>query len=661
MAEKYGNDSISQLKGADRVRKRPGVIFGSDGLEGCEHAVFEILSNSIDEAREGYGNTINVTAYEDGSIEIEDFGRGCPVDWNPNEKRFNWELVFCELYAGGKYSNEEGENYEFSLGLNGLGSCATQYSSEYMDVTVRRDGKRYDLHFKKGKPVGKKGEELSVQPTDRKETGSTIRFKPDIEVFTDINIPEEYYHDILRRQAVVNAGVKFVLRIEKKGKFEKTVYVYENGIRDYVAELGGEKALTAPVFIQTERRGKDRPDKPEYKVKLSAAFCFSNQTSCIEYYHNSSWLEHGGAPEKATNSAFVSAVDEYIKKTNKYQKNESKVKFQDIADCLILVTNCFSTQTSYENQTKKAITNRFIQEAMTGFFREQLEIYFTENRLEADRVIDQILINKRSREQAERARQTIKKKLTGNMDLSNRVQKFVDCRSKDPNVRELYIVEGDSALGAVKQSRDSETQGIMPVRGKILNCLKSDYSRIFGSDIITDLLKVLGCGVEVKDKHIKDIAQFDMSNLRWSKVIICSDADVDGYQIRTLIITMIYRLIPSLIKEGLVYIAETPLYEINCKGKTYFAYTDEEKNKIVSEFKGAKHTIQRSKGLGENDPEMMWLTTMCPDTRRLIRVMPEDAERTKLMFDMLLGDNLAGRKEHIAQEGGYYLEFADLS
>ena len=661
MAEKYGNDSISQLKGADRVRKRPGVIFGSDGLEGCEHAVFEILSNAIDEAREGFGSVINLTAYEDGSIEVEDFGRGCPLDWNPNEKRFNWELVFCELYAGGKYSNEEGENYEYSLGLNGLGSCATQYSSEYMDVTVRRDGKRYDLHFKKGVPVGKKGEELSVGPADRKQTGTTLRFKPDIEVFTDTNIPEAFYHDVLRRQAVVNAGVKFVLKVQKGGKFETTEYVYEEGITDYVREIGGADALTAPVFISAERRGKDRADKPEYKVKLSAAFCFSNKVNLIEYYHNSSWLEHGGAPEKATNSAFVSAVDDYIKKTGKYQAKESKIKFQDIADCLILVTNCFSTRTSYENQTKKSITNRFIQEAMTAFFRENLEIYFTENRLEADRVIDQILINKRSREQAERARQTIKKKLTGSMDLSNRVQKFVDCRSKDPNVRELYIVEGDSALGAVKQSRDSSTQGIMPVRGKILNCLKSDYGRIFASEIITDLLKVLGCGVEVKDKRIKDIASFDMANLRWNKVIICSDADVDGYQIRTLIITMIYRLIPSLIREGLVYIAETPLYEIGCKGKTYFAYTEEEKTNIVSSLNGAKCTIQRSKGLGENDPEMMWLTTMCPDTRRLIRVMPEDAEHTQVVFDMLLGDNLAARKQYIAQEGGYYLEFADLS
>ncbi len=635
MAETYGNSSISALKGADRVRKRPGVIFGSDGLDGCEHAVFEILSNAVDEAREGYGKVINVTLFEDGSIEVEDFGRGCPLDWNPNEKRYNWELVFCELYAGGKYGNAEGESYEYALGLNGLGSCATQYSSEFMDVTVRRDGNRYDLHFKKGVPVGKKGKELSVQPTDRKQTGSTIRFKPDIEVFTDVTIPEEHFHDMLRRQAVANGGIKFVLRVQRGGKFETTEYLYENGITQYVTELGGEKALTAPVFIQGERRGRDRKDLPEYKVKMTAAFSFSNQRHLIEYYHNSSWLEHGGAPDKAAMSAFVAAVDDQIRKSGKYQKNESKIKFQDIADCLILVTNCFSTRTSYENQTKKAITNRFIQEAMTAFLKEQLEIYFTENRLEAERVIDQILVNKRSREQAERTRVATKKKLTGNMDLSNRVQKFVDCRSKDPNVRELYIVEGDSALGAVKQSRDSETQGIMPVRGKILNCLKSDYARIFASDIITDLLKVLGCGVEVKDKHVKDISPFDLSNLRWSKVIICSDADVDGYQIRTLIITMIYRLMPSLIKEGLVYIAETPLYEISSKGKTWFAYTEEEKTAVLEKLKGAKCTIQRSKGLGENDPEMMWLTTMCPETRRLIRVMPEDAERTQLMFDLL--------------------------
>ena len=654
--QEYGNESISQLKGADRVRKRPGVIFGSDGLEGCEHAVFEILSNSIDEAREGFGNIITVTLYDDKSIEVEDFGRGCPVDWNPAEKRFNWELVYCELYAGGKYKNDDGGDYEYSLGLNGLGACATQYASEYMDVTVWRDGNKYSLHFAKGKIKGK----MLVEPSDRKKTGTTTRWKPDIEVFTDINIPESYFLDILRRQAVVNAGVTFRFRAQHGAKFETTEFCYKNGIADYVAELAGESPLTQPYYIETERKGKDREDKPEYKVRMSAAFCFSNRTNAIEYYHNSSWLEHGGAPDAAAKTAFVYAIDAHIKKTNKYQKNESKITFPDIADCLILVTNCFSTRTSYENQTKKSITNRFIREAMTDFFKEKLEIYFIENKAEADRIADQVLINKRSREQAEKARVSIKKNLTKNLDLANRVQKFVDCRSRDADKREIYIVEGDSALGSVKLSRDAEYQGIMPVRGKILNCLKADYARIFKSEIITDLIKVLGCGVEV-EKHGKELNNFSLENLRWNKVVICTDADVDGYQIRTLILTMLWRLVPTLIREGYVYIAESPLYEIQAKGKTWFAYSDREKAEIVESIGNAKIVINRSKGLGENDPEMMWLTTMNPDTRRLIRVMPEDADETARVFDLLLGDNLAGRKEHIAEVGSRYLDLADLS
>ena len=653
----YGNTSISQLKGPDRVRKRPAVIFGSDGLEGCRHAVFEILSNAIDEAREGHGNIITVTRYKDKSVEVEDFGRGCPVDWNEKEQRYNWELVFCELYAGGKYSNDEGQNYEYSLGLNGLGSCATQYASEYFDATIHRDGFKYTLHFEKGENVGG----LIKEPTDRKKTGSKFHWKPDRDVFTDIDIPLEYFQETLRRQAVVNAGITFKLRNEVNGKFEVEEFKYENGILDYVNEIAGEEVLSEPVFIETERRGKDRADKPEYKVKITAAFCFSNKVSRTEYYHNSSWLEHGGSPDKAARSAFTSAVDGYIKKINKYQKNESKISFQDVADCLILVTNCFSTQTSYENQTKKAINNKFIQEAMTEFFRTQLEIYFIEHKAEADKIAEQVLINKRSREHAEQTRLNIKKKLTGSMDISNRVQKFVDCRSKDVEKREIYIVEGDSALGACKQSRDSEFQGIMPVRGKILNCLKADYVRIFKSEIITDLIKVLGCGVEVEKGRGKELSNFDLDNLRWNKVIICTDADVDGFQIRTLILTMLYRLTPTLIEKGYVYIAESPLYEINCGEKTYFAYSDKEKAEIVEKLEGKKYSINRSKGLGENDPEMMWLTTMSPATRRLIKVMPEDAKRTADSFDLLLGDNLAGRKEYIAENGYRYLDLADIS
>ena len=661
MAQKkasYGNESISALKGADRVRKRPGVIFGSDGLEGCEHAVFEIMSNAIDEAREGHGSLITVTRFLDQSIQVEDQGRGCPVDWNEKEQKYNWELVFCELYAGGKYGGD-GDNYEYSLGLNGLGSCATQYASEFFDATIWRDGFKYSLHFEKGENVGG----LKKEPTDRgKKTGSTFRWKPDLEVFTDIDIPVDYYTDVMKRQAVVNAGVTFRFKEETApGKFTTTDFQYENGILDYVTELAGEDPLTQPVFWQTERKGRDRADKPEYKVKLSVSFCFSNRVSVVEHYHNSSWLEHGGSPEKAMKSAFVSAIDAYLKQQGKYQKNEAKITFNDIQDALVLVSNNFSTQTSYENQTKKAINNKFVQEAMTDFLRSQLEVYFIENPFDAQKIAEQVLVNKRSRETAERTRLNIKKKLTGSMDISNRVQKFVPCRTKDVERSELYIVEGDSALGSVKLARDGEFQAIMPIRGKILNCLKADYGKIFKSDIITDLLKVLGCGVEVHDKRAKDLASFDIANLRWNKIVICTDADVDGFQIRTLVLTMLYRLTPTLIQQGYVYIAESPLYEITCKDKTWFAYSDKEKNDIVATLEGKKYDIQRSKGLGENEPDMMWLTTMNPATRRLIKVMPEDVERTAQVFDLLLGDDLAGRKNHIADNGYKYLELADIS
>lgn len=654
----YTNTNISQLKGADRVRKRPAVIFGSDGIDGCQHSFFEILSNSIDEAREGYGEKIVVTRYLDKSIEVMDFGRGIPMDYNDKEQEYNWKLVFCEMYAGGKYNtNDSDGSYEYSLGLNGLGLCATQYSSEYMDAEVHRDGTKYTMHFEKGNPVG----ELVKEPYSKKDTGSRIVWKPDTDVFTDIDIPLEYFQSTIKRQAIVNTGIKFILKDQIGGNsFDTYEYMYENGITDYVKEITGDDAFTTVQFWNTERKGRDRDDKPEYKVKINASVAFSNKHQIKEYYHNSSWLEHGGAPEKAVRSAFVSQVDAYLKNNNKYQKSDSKISFQDIEDCLCIVISSFSTQTSYENQTKKAITNKFIQEAMTDFFKHSLEIYFIENKMDADKITDQILVNMRSRVRAEATRTNLKKTLTANMDMSNRVQKFVDCRTKDVSRREVFIVEGDSALGSCKQARDSEFQAVIPVRGKILNCLKSDYTRIFKSEIITDLIKVLGCGVEVATKA-KDVNAFNIDNLRWDKVIICTDADVDGFQIRTLILTMIYRLMPSLIEAGKVYIAESPLYEISSKDQVWFAYTEREKSQVLEELEGKKYTIQRSKGLGENDADMMWLTTMNPKTRRLIKINTADAEQTAATFDLLLGDNLAGRKEHIAKDGHLYLDMTDLS
>ena len=654
--KQYDNESIKSLKGADRVRKRPAVIFGSDGIEGCEHSIFEIMSNSIDEAREGRGNKIVITRYQDNSVEVQDFGAGIPVDFNKSENEENWRLIFCEMYAGGKY-DDDSKNYEFSLGLNGLGLCATQYASEYMDAEIHRDGFCYNLHFEHGENVGG----LKKEPYAKKDTGTKIKWRPDLKVFTEINVPLDYYKETIRRQAIVNDGVTFILKNQVGSKFETFEYVYENGIKDYVNELAGGQSFTSPQYWECERVGKDREDLKEYKLKIRASFCFSQHNQLKEYYHNSSYLEHGGSPDKAFKSAFVNGINAYLKANNKYNKTDGQINIQDIEDIIIFVVSSFSTQTSYENQTKKAITNKFIQDAMTDYFRKQLEVYFIENKVEAEKIADQVLINMRSRIKAENTRKTLKKTLQSKMDLTNRVQKFVDCRSKNIDEREIFIVEGDSALGACKQARNADFQAIMPIRGKILNCLKCEYDKIFKNDVIVDLIKVLGCGVEIQSKAAKDLSAFDINNLRWSKVLICTDADVDGFQIRTLVLTMIYRLMPKLIEEGKVFIDESPLYEVTCKDQTYFAYNEIEMDKIKEEIGDKKYTVQRSKGLGENEAEMMALTTMNPATRRLIQVTPDDVVKTAEMFDLLLGDNLDGRKQYITDYGHLYIDAADVS
>ena len=657
----YGNESISMLKGEDRVRLRPAVIFGSDNLEGCIHSFFEILSNSIDEAREGHGDKIIITRFADGTIEVEDFGRGIPMDYNAKEGRYNWELVYCELYAGGKYNNKSSGDYEFSLGLNGLGACATQYASEFFQVTVFRDHTKYEMGFRKGVPVT----ELMQEPYRFKRTGTIQRWKPDTEVFTEIIIPLETFKEIIKRQSVINSGIEFVLKDAESG--EEFSFIYPEGIKGYVEELNAMKGFTETYTFSGEGKGRDKEDRDEYKVRAEVAFCFNNEVNVLEYFHNSSFLEHGGSPDKAVRNAFVAEIDKQIKLRDKYKANESRITFQDVADSLILVTNTFSTQTSYENQTKKAINNKFIQDFMTQLIRDNLEIWFIENKDFAAKTIEQILINKRARENAEKTKVNIKKTLMGKVDINNRIKKFVDCRTKDVAKRELYIVEGDSALGSVKLGRDAEFQAVMPVRGKILNCLKADYATIFKSEIITDLLKVLGCGVEIKNKHTKDMSAFNLDDLRWNKIIICTDADVDGFQIRTLILAMLYRLTPTLIEKGYVYIAESPLFEItyrpkgkNAQEETFFAFNEKEKTEILAKVDPKLCTIQRSKGLGENEPEMMWKTTMNPKSRRLIKACPEDAMKTAEIFDLLLGDNLAGRKLHIEMDGKKYLDMLDL-
>lgn len=657
MTNKYSNDSITQLKGADRVRINPSVMLGSDDIGGATQAFFEILSNSIDEAREGHGDLIYVKKHSDHTITIKDNGRGVPLDYNNTENRYNWELIFCELYAGGKYNNSENvsENYEYSLGLHGVGASATQYSSEFMVVKSIRDGHMYKKEFEKGESKG----ELVKEKTDVKETGTEITWRPDLDVFTEIDIPIEVYKDVLKTQAVVNKGIRFELYDETNDETEK--FVYENGVEDYVKEISNDKGFTnIKYFEMPETMGKDRDDKPEYKVKAEIAFTFTGGNSRIEYYHNSSPLEHGGSPERALKNAFTTAIDRYLRENNMYNKTEKKVTFNDIEDSLIYISSSFSTATSYANQTKKAISNKFIQQAMRDFIEEKVEIYLIENNIDAEKIAKQILVNKRSRERAEKTRVDIRKKLNKDISITNRVKKFVDCRSKDKELIEVYIVEGDSALGSTKLGRDAKFQAIMPIRGKILNCLKAPISRIFANEIIVDLLKVLGCGVELRSKKNKEFSNFDLDKLKWSKVIICTDADVDGFQIRTLVLTMLYRLVPTLITEGFVYVAESPLYEIiDKKGKSHFAFDEKDKDEIAKKLKTG-YKIQRSKGLGENEPEMMWDTTMNPETRRLIKVTMDDIEKANEYFELFLGNNVEKRRNYIEENGHLYINDTDI-
>ena len=445
MAEKktrqvsYDDQSIKSLKGADRVRLKPAVMFGSDDIVGCQHTFIEILANSVDEAREGHGDKIIVKKYLDLSLEVEDFGRGVPLGYNEKEKRWNWELVFCELYAGGKYDNNDGNSaYEYSLGTNGLGATATQYASEYLNVKSYNGTTVSEMNFKEGNPKGKLSvKDIEIKPGAKRQ-GTIIKWRPDLKVFKEIDISPDYLAETLRRQAFINGGIRFVLEVEKTpGKFEKNEFYYENGVSDYIAEVTEGISVTSPTLWNIETKGRDREDLPDYKFKAEIAFCFA-KSGTAEFYHNASFLEYGGSPRKAVQAAFTYAIDKFIKGQNKYTKNEQKIAFQDIEDNLVIIVNSASSHTSYENQTKKSINNAFIAKALTEFLKTNLEIYLTENHAAATTIINQVLLNKRARESAEKTKIDIKKRLTGSMDVSSRVDKFVPCHSKDPALREIY-------------------------------------------------------------------------------------------------------------------------------------------------------------------------------------------------------------------------------
>lgn len=647
----YDNNTMKMLTGADRVRLRPSVIFGSDDIVGVKQSLFEILSNSTDESKEGHGELIILTKHKDLSWTIEDFGRGLPLDWNEREGHYNYHIALCELYGGGKY---DGAYSEGALGFNGLGLSSTQMASEFMEVTSYRDNYKYFLRCEKGEPIM----ELEKTPDSNERTGTIITYKPDLDVFTEIDIPLDWVADMLEKQSIITPHVKFILTDEIANK--TTEFYYKDGIVEYL-EKTIKKPLHDVILFEGNGKGQDTPERPEYKFNYSFAFCFTGNENIQMVFHNNGNLIHGGSTLNAIKSALTYSIDKFLKDNNKYLKKDKKVTTEDVLDGLSFISNSYSTSTSYSNQTKTSINNKFIQEFLNKNLRHQLEVYFVENPFVAQKIMNQALINMRSRTRAETTRLDIKKKLNEKPTMTNKVKKFIDCRDKDTTKRELYIVEGDSAAGSCKLGRDAGFQAIMPIRGKILNCLKADMDRILTTDIIIDLYKLFGCGMEIPSKGNRNRSTFELENLKWDKVVICTDADVDGFQIRTLILAMIYKLSPELINNDKVYIAETPLYEINIDKETFFVYTDEEKDALLKKHKSSKRKIdiQRSKGLGENTPEMMWLTTMNPKTRHLLRVKPNDEATMEEVFELLLGSNLKNRKEYIENYGKFFVSKID--
>ena len=656
MNKQYNEDSIQSLGILGGVRAKPASI----GLESHNHTFLEILGNSIDEYRAGFGNSITITKNDDGSVTVRDFGRGVPMGKN-KDGEYAYDKVFNTLWAGGKYKNndDDGGDYEYSLGTNGVGATGTNYTSDFLTVCSHKVEGTSFVKYEKGVEV-EGSYQFVKQQVHENFVGTEITWRPSQEVFRGKGeVDDDFIELTLQDQSIVNGGLRFVFNNDKVG--ESKEYYYENGVADYIKSISNEEhMLTDVISFTTEQKGRDNEADKDYRIKTDINFAFNRETSFSRYYHNTSWLENGGTPEEFIKNSFTFVIDKFLKEQNLYNKNEKKVTFEDISDSLIVITSTYSTISLFTDQTKKKIGSDFMKQSVTKWLREQLEIYFIENPKEAELVFKQVLVNKRSREKAEATRLDIKKKLSGTVNnLTNRINGFENCKSKDNSETELYIVEGKSALGSTKQGRDDKIQAIYAIRGKILNCLKADYNKIFSSEIITNMIKLFGCGVEIKSKYAKDINNFDINNLRWSKIIITTDADVDGYHIRCLVMTAIYVLMPSLINEGKVFIAESPLYEVTDKNdKSHFAYTDSEKDAIVKELGDKLVSIQRSKGLGENTAEMMWETTMNPETRKLIKITPDSADEMIKYFEMFMGDDLDGRKQYIGENLHEYIEEA---
>lgn len=633
----YNDNSISSLKNEDRVRERVEVMLGSNDIRGAFHTVTEIVGNAADEASINPDMTITVIYHKDNSITVADEGRGVPMGWNEAEGRYNWDLIYNELYAGGKYN---GDNYQYSIGLNGVGATATQYTSEFCKVTSYREGKCFVKDFKSGRPTD---EPLQITDAPNHKTGTIVHWKPDDACFTSTAFTKEMFTSYCCDQAnILKVNIRYI------DEHDDTDTLFEGKGLEYLLDQAYGDAISAKYTVETEKSGTTKvpknPNQPyKAKAEIILALMNSEQPDRSRYFHNTGVMREGFQP-----LAFKTAVADFFK--NYATRRGLKISNYDYEPYIGVIISSYSTITSFSNQTKTGVNNDFIYDLIYSSVKRILEECEAKKDKAFLELVELVLQSADNRRQLEEYRKTLKQvRKTGRQKLP---EKLADCRSRDNTTNELYIVEGDSAMGACKLARDSSFQAVIPIRGKILNCLKASIGKTMASEPIQALVQALGCGIDIPDGE--GGSMFDITKLRYSKIIFCTDADVDAYQIRVLLFLLFYTLMPKLVTEGYIYIAETPLFEFETSKGNMFAYDIAERDKLIKSCQEqgiAVYKINRSKGLGENDPQMMSVTTMHPATRRLVSLktdikMPE----VRAVVNMLFGkDEGRERRDFILQ------------
>ena len=634
--EQYTADNIQVLEGLEAVRKRPGMYIGTTSERGLHHLVWEIVDNAIDEALAGYCTEVNITVTEKDEIIVKDNGRGIPVGLHPKTGISAVETVYTVLHAGGKFG--EGGGYKVSGGLHGVGASVVNALSEYVEVRVYKEGTEYVVKFRNG---GKTEQHLTiVGPTEKR--GTTVLFKPDPLIFTETTVfNHAILKDRLRQMAFLNKGIKITLE-DLRGERQYDEFKYDGGLKDYVSYINQtrEPLHQEIVYVEGEEDG----------IAVEIAFQYNDgYVSSVYSYCNNINTHEGGTHEEGFRYTLTRLINNYARGNKMLKDNDENLNNDDVREGITAIVSVRHPNPQYEGQTKTKLGNSEVRKVVNNIFSAQLERYMGENPDVAKIIVEKAILASHARMAAKRAREMTRKK--GLLELSGNPTKLADCSSRDASKNEIYIVEGNSAGGSAKNGRDRNFQAILPLRGKILNVEKARQDRIFANQEIKDIITSLGTGIH---------KEFDIEKLRYHKVVIMTDADVDGSHIRILLLTLFYRFMKPLIENGNIYIACPPLYQLICGKNVYYLYSDQELENLKAELgQNSKYVIQRYKGLGEMDAEQLWETTMNPETRTLLQVTLDDAIEADMVFGMLMGDKVEPRKNFIL-ENAKFVENLDI-